>query len=113
MSDRLLASLAELLGGDREPDDALRGAVRLLATEPGISWAGIAFLEEGALRLGPEAGEHAGGELTALPVRFQGDLVGELRVEGGADTALLARVVELLAGHVLVGWDTGGEAWEP
>ena len=30
-----------------------------------------------------------------------------------ADRAFLARVSDLLSPYCLVGWDTGGEAWEP
>jgi hypothetical protein len=39
-----------------DADDALREVVRVLVDEPGIAWAGIAFVEEGALALGPSAG---------------------------------------------------------
>jgi len=29
------------------------------------------------------------------------------------DAAFLERVAVLVSGHCLVGWDTGGEPWEP
>jgi hypothetical protein len=48
-----------------------------------------------------------------VKVRYLGDEVGELRVDGDADPAFLAGVAERIAAHVLLGWDTAGEAWEP
>jgi hypothetical protein len=51
---------------------------------------------------------------TRVPVRWQGDTIAELAVDGAdaADTPDLERVADLVAGHCLVGWDTGGEPWE-
>jgi hypothetical protein len=48
-----------------------------------------------------------------MPVRFQGSAVGELQVDGDADQAFLERVATLISAHVLIGWDTAGEPWEP
>jgi hypothetical protein len=45
-------------------------------------------------------------------ISFKGEAVGELR-DDDADDALLARIAELLSAHVLLGWDTAGEAWDP
>jgi hypothetical protein len=39
--------------------------------------------------------------------------VGELWVDGEADRGTLERVADRLAAHVLIGWDTQGEHWEP
>jgi hypothetical protein len=52
------------------------------------------------------------------PVLYERRPVAELWIDGGAapdegDRALLMRVCELLSPYCLVGWDTGGEAWEP
>ena len=40
--------------------------------------------------------------------------MAELEVEGAddADRPFLERVAQLVSGHCLVGWDTGGEPWE-
>jgi hypothetical protein len=48
-------------------------------------------------------------------VSFQGDRIAELAVDGAPeeDRMFLERAAELVAGHCLVGWDTGGEAWDP
>ncbi len=113
MSTDVLAELEQILGRAEEPDDALRAAVTALAGEPGISWAGIAFLDQGTLVLGPAAGEPDDSQRTRLPIEFQGSSVGELWVDGAADTGILERVAERLSGHVLIGWDTRGETWDP
>ena len=113
MSEQVPARIARLLEQESEPDDALRAVVRALVTEPEIDWAGIAFLEEGALALGPQAGAPDEDRRVRVPVAFQGEPVGELWVDGRADASALERVAALVAGHVLIGWDTRGEAWEP
>jgi hypothetical protein len=50
-----------------------------------------------------------------VPVVYQGDRVAELAVDDAPeeDRTFLERVAALVAGHCLVGWDTGGEDWEP
>jgi len=49
----------------------------------------------------------------AVPIAFQDAVVGELWVDGTSDRATLDRIASLIAPQVLIGWDTGGEAWEP
>lgn len=107
------AEIEALLAATDEADDALRGVVAVLAVQPGVTWAGIAFLEDGALTLGPSAGTEDAARRTRVPVAFHGDPVGELWVDGEPDASLVARVADAVSAHVLVGWDTGGDAWEP
>ena len=62
------------------------------------------------------AGRHAGrGQPDAGPGHFQGDRIAALAVDDAPeeDRMFLERVADLVAGHCLVGWDTGGEPWEP
>ncbi len=113
MSDRALEEIERVLERGGEPDDLLRAAVEALTAEPGVTWAGIAFLEEAQLVVGPQAGQADDTRRTRVPVVFQGAAIGELWVDGEADPALLARIAALISGHVLIGWDTRGEAWEP
>ncbi|HUF02036.1 MAG TPA: hypothetical protein VMN35_06395 [Gaiellaceae bacterium] len=113
MSDGALDELVRVLERGTEPDDALRAAVEILAGEPEIAWAGLAFLEGGQLVLGPQAGEPDDRRRLRVPVAFQGEQVGELWIDGATDASFLERVADLVAAHVLIGWDTGGEAWEP
>ncbi len=55
-----------------------------------------------------------------VPIAFQGRVVGELDIDsdepaafGEADREFLERVATLISAHAMVGWDTGGEGWEP
>jgi hypothetical protein len=98
-------------GGDA--DDVLRRVVATLADQPGVVWAGILFLEEGALVLGPEAGTADPVRRVAVPVSFQDVPVGELAVDGAVERGLLEQAAVRISAHVLLGWDTGGELWEP
>jgi hypothetical protein len=112
MSTRALEALDRILNRGGDADDVLRSVVRVLLDEPGIAWAGIAFLERGDLVLGPQAGEPDEARRRRTSVAFQGRPVGELWIDGDADEAFLERVALLISNHVLIGWDTGGEAWE-
>lgn len=113
MSEVALQRIASLLESTDEADDALRGVVDVLLGEPEIDWAAVAFLEEGNLVLGPAAGSEDLSRRARIPISFAGDKVGELLVDGAAEPAFLSSVAELIAPQVLIGWDTGGEPWEP
>ena len=113
MSTKALEALDRILGRGGEPDDILRATVSALTDEPEIAWAGIAFLDEGVLTLGPTAGEPDESCRMSVPIVFQGSRVGELWVDGAAERGFLERVATLLSAHVLIGWDTRGETWEP
>ncbi len=113
MSTRALEALDRILNRGDDADDVLRSVVRVLADEPEIAWAGVAFLDEGRLVLGPEAGEPDESRRVRVPVVYQGEPVGELLVDGEADRAFLERVAVLISAHVLIGWDTRGQPWEP
>jgi hypothetical protein len=113
MSTRALEALDRILDRSDDADEVLRGTVGVLADEPGVRWAGIAFLEGDELVLGPEAGEPDERRRARVPIVFQGAPVGELWVDGEADRELLERVAVLVSAHVLIGWDTRGEAWQP
>jgi hypothetical protein len=100
-------------GGDA--DDVLRAVVKVLHEHAGYAWAGILFLEEHELVLGPESGEAQPEARLQLPVEFNGARVAELAVDGAPeeDRRFLERVAVLVSAHCLVGWDTGGARWEP
>ena len=110
-----LEAVEQILGEGGDADDVLRRVVAALHERAGYAWAGLFFVEEGSLTLGPEAGTPDEAQRTRVPVLWQGVEIAELAVDGPppADTELLERVVGLVAGHCLVGWDTGGERWEP
>ncbi len=115
MSDAALESIEAILARGGDADDVLRAVVAALHEDAGYPWAGILFVEDGGLALGPEAGSPGTAGRTTVPVAWQGERVAELAVEGAAagDEPFLEQVATLVSGHCLVGWDTGGELWEP
>jgi hypothetical protein len=95
----------------------LRDAVASLHEQiPDYTWVALRFSEAGDLVLGPAAGTESSNVL-AKPVVYNGERVGQLEVAAaqlqGADRAFLERIAGLIALHTLLGWDTGGDPWEP
>lgn len=95
-----------------DADDVLRETVASLVAE-GCAWAGIFFVEGDALALGPAAGKPDERRRRTVPVTWKGDRIAELAVDGELQRERLERVAAEIAGLCLVGWDTGGETWEP
>ena len=110
-----LEAVDRILNRGGDADDILRQIVATLHERAGYHWAGIQFVEEDALLLGPKAGTPDESQRTSVPVMWQGARIAELVVDGAPDEdrAFLERVAVLVSGHCLVGWDTGGESWEP
>jgi hypothetical protein len=113
MSTRALEALDRILNRGGDADDVLRSAVGVLVDEPGIAWAGIAFQEEATLTVGPQAGQPDETGRIRTPIMYRDSKVGELWVDGEADAAFLERYALLISQHVLIGWDTQGERWDP
>ncbi len=105
-------SVEEVIAAGGEADDVLRAVVAELVAE-GCAWAGIWFTEDESLELGPEAGTPDEARRLRVPIEFRGERVGELGVDGAPEPALVARVADLLSPYVLLGWDTGGDVWDP
>lgn len=103
-----------ILAAGGEADEVLRAVVAALGSR--YPWAALRFNEEGDLVLGPATGVEGGPRLVQEVV-YNGERVGQLEVDGPdlgeTDAALLARVADRIALYTLLGWDTGGEAWEP
>jgi hypothetical protein len=95
-----------------DADDLLRRAVAELAARDDCSWAGIYFVEEDSLSLGPEAGTQEPGRRTSVPVVWRDTRVAELAADGHVERAELERMAADIADLCLVGWDTGGEMWQ-
>jgi putative methionine-R-sulfoxide reductase with GAF domain len=96
-----------------EADDQLRATVNELVARDGCSWAGIFFVEGDELVLGPQAGKDEPDRRTAVPVVWRDTRVAELAVDGDVEPAHLEAIATEIAELCLVGWDTGGEEWEP
>jgi hypothetical protein len=95
-----------------DADDLLRRAVADLAARDDCTWAGIYFVEEDSLVLGPEAGTPAPERRTSAPVLWRQTRVAELAADGDVEQTELEVVANAIADLCLVGWDTGGEAWQ-
>ena len=110
-----LEAIDRILNRGGDADDILRQVVAVLHDQAGYAWAGIFFLEDGELALGPHAGTQNETRRTSVPVTWQGIGVAELAIDDAPeeDRMFLERVAVLVSGHCLVGWDTGGESWEP
>jgi putative methionine-R-sulfoxide reductase with GAF domain len=95
-----------------DADDLLRRAVAELAAREDCAWAGIFFVEDDRLVLGPEAGTPEPARRTAVPVLWRDTRVAELATDGTVAQSDLEAVAEDIADLCLVGWDTGGEVWQ-
>jgi hypothetical protein len=113
MSSRALDALDRVLRQQAEADEILRQTVLALLEDPAITWAGIAFAENGDTTLGPSAGAPDESRRERVPIVYRGTKVGELWIDGAADRGLLERIAFLVAEYVLIGWDTRGELWQP
>jgi hypothetical protein len=95
-----------------DADELLRRAVSELAAREECAWAGIFFVEDENLVLGPEAGSPDPGRRTTVPVVWRGTRVAELAADGAVGAGELETVAAGIADLCLVGWDTGGEVWQ-
>jgi hypothetical protein len=95
-----------------DADELLRQAVSELAAREDCSWAGIYFVEGEKLVLGPESGTPDRNRRVTVPVSWRGEPIAELAVHGSVGHDELEMVANGIADLCLVGWDTGGRAWE-
>ena len=110
----VVAAIAQILERSEEADQILLGTIAALSShyETGV---GIRFIEEGSFSDGPWAGE-AGTVATEVEVRYDGELVAVLVTPATLDTSAIEtwqQVANLVSAFCLVGWDIGGEDWEP
>ena len=108
-----MSSAERILEAGGEADDVLRATVAALVEDGACAWAGIWLMEGERLELGPEAGEPDEARRLRVAIEFRNERIGELGADGAADPALIERVALQLSPYVLLGWDTGGEAWLP
>ena len=113
MSDSLLDEVDRLLAESEDADDVLRVTVLALVASPGIVWAGIGLVEGREVTLGPVSGTPDEARRACAEVVFEGTVVGEIWADGEIDSAGLEDIARRIAPQVLIGWDTGGTAWEP
>ena len=95
-----------------DADDQLRQTVQELAARKDCAWAGIYFVEDDNLALGPESGTPDPTRRTTVPVMWRDTRVAELAADGDVESADLEEIAAGIADLCLVGWDTGGEVWQ-
>jgi hypothetical protein len=95
-----------------DADELLRKAVADLAAREDCIWAGIYFVEDDSLVLGPESGRPDPDRRAMVPVVWRDTRVAELAADGDVEPAELEAVAAEIADLCLVGWDTGGELWQ-
>jgi putative methionine-R-sulfoxide reductase with GAF domain len=95
-----------------DADEQLRQAVAGLAARDECDWAGIYFVEDGELVLGPEAGTPDPARRTSVPVSWRDTRVAEIAADGTVARSDLEELAVGIADLCLVGWDTGGELWQ-
>jgi hypothetical protein len=115
-----LETIEAVAARETEADDVLRGSVGALAEQLEARWVAIAFVEDGRLQIGPAAGDlpdPPAAPAVSEPVLYDGAEVAEIWIGADspvddADREFLTRAALLLSPYCLVGWDTGGQAWE-
>jgi hypothetical protein len=109
-----LDAVERILNRGGDADDVLRAVVATVQERvPHFTRVAIAFMEDGAFVLGPQAGDGEGEQVRAL-VTFEGAPVAELvvdRAHAADDEQFLRRVATLVSPYCLVGWDTQGVPW--
>jgi hypothetical protein len=109
-----IEAVERIINREEEADEILRQTVRALADRLDVPVA-VRFHDEEQWVVGPSAGgyaERGDGE----EVRYRGDVVADLAAGAGLDAdgrAAFVRVALLISPYCLVGWDIGGEDWEP
>ncbi len=111
-------AVERLLNRGGDADDVLRAVVSVLHERlPHLQGVWIEFAEGDQRVVGPFAGETAEEQVQRFAVRFQGAEIATLAVASATfakgDTTTLERVATIIAPYCLVGWDTGGERWDP
>jgi hypothetical protein len=115
----LAGDVQAIVDGGGEADDILRASLAAVHEAAGAPWSAIAFVEEREMVVGPLVGRapEAGPEpALTVPIVYRGETVAGLWFGSETPRELdseLSRVAALLAPYCLVGWDTGGEHWDP
>src|SRR5262249_58267066 len=107
-------AVERIVNRESEADEILRQAVATIAKRFD-TFCGIRFVEDGGMIDGPSSGAFREPK-AVVPITYDDSSVAEIAL--GAEIAeedrdVLDRIAELLSPYCLVGWDTGGESWNP
>jgi len=112
VSERPAEAIERILGETEDADDVLRVRSPRSSRTPRSPGQESAFSTTGFSCSGPRPARRTRPRVR-VPNTFRDALVGELWADGSPDRELLEHVAWLVAPQVLIGWDTGGDAWEP
>jgi hypothetical protein len=117
-SSGALEAIDRILNAGGDADDVLRAVVGVLHERLDARSVAISFREGETWLTGPVAGNDAeAAPMLVVPVRWEGSEIARLEVAGAepdeAERNMLERVAVLISAHCLVGWDTGGQDWQP
>ena len=110
----VVVAIQAIVDGAEEADQILLGTIAHLASryDAGV---GLRFVEEGIFSDGPWAGTR-NPIASQVPISYDDELVGEFVVSVALDNetrATFEAAASIIADYCLVGWDIGGEDWEP
>lgn len=109
-----IEAVERIINREEEADEILRQTVRALAERLAVAVA-VRFHDDDRWVVGPSSGGFA-DRVDGEEVRYRGEVVADLAsgTELDADgRAAFVRVALLISPYCLVGWDIGGEDWEP
>jgi acyl-CoA thioester hydrolase len=107
-------AVERIVNREAEADEILRQSVATIAKRFD-TFCGIRFVEDGAMIDGPSAGRFAEPK-AIVAITYDGSSVAEIALGtevAAEDRDALDRIAALLSPYCLVGWDTGGESWNP
>ena len=107
-------AVERIVNREGEADEILRQAVATIAKRFD-TFCGIRFVEDGGMIDGPSAGPFSEPR-AVVAITYDDSSVAEIALGSAIaeeDRDALDRIAELLSPYCLVGWDTGGESWNP
>jgi hypothetical protein len=110
----VVTTIQAIVDGAEEADQILLGTIAHLA-ERYNAGVGLRFVEEGVFSDGPWAGTRD-AVAAQVPISYDEELVGEFVISTAIDEdarATFEAVASIIGDYCLVGWDIGGEDWEP
>ncbi len=107
-------AIERIVNRESEADEILRQSVATIAKRFD-TFCGIRFVEDGGMIDGPSSGDYAEPQ-AVVPITYDDSSIAEVALGMALeedDRDAFDRIAKLLSPFCLVGWDTGGEAWNP
>ncbi len=107
-------AIERIINRESEADEILRQSVATIAKRF-ETFCGIRFVEDGGMIDGPSGGDYAEPQ-SVVSITYDDSSIAEIALGmplEEEDRDAFDRIAKLLSPFCLVGWDTGGEAWNP